>query len=94
MVKRGGKTHLVQCKQYRARQVTLSMVRDFYGAMSSQRNMESGFFVTTGSATLEAGKFAEENSIELIDGSKLLEYIRMSKYDAVPKAAMHVPPVD
>jgi restriction system protein len=79
VVSKAGKTHFVQCKKYRERQVTLSMVRDFYGAMSSRRNLEGGFFVTTGTATLDARKFAEENSIELIDGARLLEYVRMSK---------------
>jgi restriction system protein len=86
-VSKGGKTHLVQCKQFRTTQVSLSMVRDFYGAMSSRRKLEGGFFVTTGSATLEARKFAEENSIELIDGAKLLDYIRLSKQTLVPRAS-------
>ncbi len=72
-----GKSHVVQCKKYRERRATLSMVRDFYGAKASKGNREKGYFVTTGDATLEAKKFAEENSIEVIDGPRLMEYLSL-----------------
>jgi restriction system protein len=78
IISKDNKLHFVQCKKYQEKQVTLSMVRDFYGAMAAKRNREKGFFVTTGTATLDAQKFAEENSIELIDGPRLMEYIRLT----------------
>ncbi len=78
IISKNNKLHFVQCKKYLERQVTLSMVRDFYGAMAAKRNREKGFFVTTGTATLDAQKFAEENSIELIDGPRLMEYIGLT----------------
>jgi len=34
VVKKDGKTSLVQCKNYRVSKVSLSMVRDFYGAIN------------------------------------------------------------
>ncbi len=77
IVKKGGITYYVQCKKYRENQVTLSMMRDFYGAMSSQANTNPSFFVTTGTFTLDARKFAEDNAIEAIDGSRLMEYLKM-----------------
>lgn len=92
IISKDNKLHFVQCKKYREKQVTLSMVRDFYGAMAAKRNREKGFFVTTGPATLDAQKFAEENSIELIDGPKLLEYMKMSKLGTVQKTAIHATP--
>ncbi len=52
------------------------MMRDFYGAISSQANTNPSFFVTTGTFTLDARKFAEENAIEAIDGSRLMEYLK------------------
>ncbi len=52
------------------------MMRDFYGAISSQANTNLSFFVTTGTFTLDARKFAEENAIEAIDGSRLMEYLK------------------
>jgi restriction system protein len=89
IISKDNKLHFVQCKKYLEKKVTLSMVRDFYGAMAAKRNREKGFFVTTGTATLDAQKFAEENSIELIDGPRLLEYIQMSKHNVVQKTASH-----
>ncbi len=73
---KNGKSSFVQCKKYRENQVTLSMMRDFYGAISSQANTNPSFFVTTGTFTLDARKFAEENAIEAIDGSLLMEYLK------------------
>lgn len=76
IVAKNGRSSFVQCKKYRENQVTLSMMRDFYGAMSSQANTNPGFFVTTGAFTLDARKFAAENTIEAIDGSRLMEYLK------------------
>jgi restriction system protein len=75
VVHKDGKAHFVQCKKYREKQVTLSMMRDFYGAMAAKGSREKGFFVTTGDVTLEAGKFAEGNSIEVINGPSLMDYL-------------------
>jgi restriction system protein len=76
IVKKNGRVSYVQCKKYRENQVTLSMMRDFYGAISSQAITNPSFFVTTGTFTLDARKFAEENAIEAIDGSRLMEYLK------------------
>jgi len=76
IVTKNGKSSFVQCKKYRENQVTLSMMRDFYGAISSQANSNPSYFVTTGTFTLDARKFAEENAIEAIDGSRLMEYLK------------------
>lgn len=76
IVKKDGRPSFVQCKKYRQNQVTLSMVRDFLGALSSFANSNPAFFVTTGTFTLDARKFAGENGIEAIDGSRLMEYLK------------------
>ena len=76
IVRKNGRTSYVQCKKYRENQVTYSMMRDFYGAVSSQANTNPSFFVTTGTFTLDAKKFAEKNAIEAIDGSRLMEYLK------------------
>jgi len=76
VVRKNERTSYVQCKKYRENKVTLSMMRDFYGAISSQTNTNPSFFVTTGTFTLDARKFAEENTIEAIDGSRLMEYLK------------------
>jgi restriction system protein len=77
IVKKDGRSSLVQCKNYRVSKVSLSMVRDFYGAMNANLNFEAGYFITTGMFTLEANHFADDKPIELIDGAKLMDYARL-----------------
>lgn len=84
IVKKDGRTSFVQCKKYQTSKVSLSMVRDFYGAMNSNLNFESGYFITTGIFTLEAKHFAEDKPIELIDGSKLMDYVRITESKEIP----------
>jgi restriction system protein len=85
IVKKDGKTSLVQCKQYRVSKVSLSMVRDFYGAMNANLNFEAGYFIITGMFTLEARHFADDKPIELIDGAKLMDYVRLASAKEQPQ---------
>ncbi|HAM52409.1 MAG TPA: hypothetical protein DCP92_17565 [Nitrospiraceae bacterium] len=78
IVKKDGGTSLVQCKNYRVSKVSLSMVRDFYGPMNANLNIGGGYFITTGMFTLGAKHFADDKRIELIDGAKLMAYVRMA----------------
>jgi restriction system protein len=84
IVKKDGRTSLVQCKNYRISKVSLSMVRDFYGAMNANLNFEAGYFITTGMFTLEARNFAYDKPIELIDGAKLMDYVRLGSAKEAP----------
>jgi len=77
IARKEGKTSLIQCKNYRTSKVSLSMVRDFYGAMNANLNYVSGYFMTTGVFTLEARHFAEDKPIELIDGARLMDYVNI-----------------
>lgn len=85
IIRKEGRTSFVQCKKYQTSKVSLSMVRDFYGAMNANLNFESGYFITTGIFTLEAKHFAEDKPIELIDGSKLMDYVRMTESQEMPQ---------
>ncbi len=69
-----GQTHFIQCKKYITRKVTLSEVRDFYGAMADA-GCRRGFFVTTGFFTLDAEQFAAGKQVELMNGERLVEYL-------------------
>ncbi len=71
-----GKDHLIQCKRYTNRQVSVGAVRDFYGAISDNMNAE-GHFITTQFFTTEAKQFAKGKPIELIDQFRLLNLIKM-----------------
>jgi len=95
-----GKKYFVQCKKFMTREVTPHDVRDFLGAITNINNLaEKGFFVTTNGFTLMAEKAAEGNPrIELIDGSRLIQYYKMaygetaSERPFIQPAAPPIPP--
>jgi restriction system protein len=67
---RGHERSLVQCKQWRARQVGVSVVRELYGVMAAE-HVSGGYVMTSGSFTRDAKEFAAGRNIELIDGREL-----------------------
>jgi len=71
--------HYIQCKKYITSTVGPGELRDFYGAIADHLAQAKGYFITTNKFTLEAERFAEDKPIELIDGNKLIKYIRMSE---------------
>ena len=75
-----GITHYIQCKNFITRTVSVGDVRDFYGALANKLANGKGYFITT-KFTLEAQKFAEDKPIELIDGFRLMEYIKLAERD-------------
>ena len=72
-------TNYIQCKKFTTNKVPVSAIRDFYGALANKLANGKGYFITTNTFTLEAEKFAEDKPIELIDGLKLVRYIRMTE---------------
>jgi restriction system protein len=67
---RGRERFLVQCKQWRARQVSVTVVRELYGVMAAE-GVAGGYVVTSGTFTKDAKEFASGRNIELIDGKGL-----------------------
>lgn len=65
-----GEHVLVQCKQWRAFKVGVSVVRELYGVMAAQ-GASGGIVVTSGRFTDEAVAFAEGRNVRLVDGPKL-----------------------
>lgn len=74
-LKKSGETFLVQCKQWRAIKVGVTIVRELYGVMAA-RGATGGFVVTSGVFTDEAHAFAKGRNIELMDGKALHALIR------------------
>lgn len=66
--------YLVQCKQWRAMQVGVAVVRELYGAMAAD-GAAGGIVVTSGRYTPEALRFAEGRNLTLIDGPRLQRMI-------------------
>jgi restriction system protein len=69
-----GKRYLVQCKQWRSRQVGVTVIRELCGVMSTE-NAQGGIVVTSGQFSREASEFAQRSRIELFDGARLQELI-------------------
>lgn len=83
VLERGAETALVQCKQWRAQRVGVSVVRELYGVMAAQ-GAAAGFVVTSGSFTPDAVEFASGRNVQLIAGRELYEMIRAVRA-AVPR---------
>ena len=75
VLSKGGERFLVQCKQWKAFKVGVTVVRELYGVMAA-RGAAGGFVVTSGRFTEEATRFADGRNIRLIDGPALLRLIR------------------
>lgn len=79
VLRKDGVTHYVQCKKFITSKVSVGDVRDFYGALADHFADGTGYFITTNVFTAEAELFAKDKPIELIDGNKLISYIRMAE---------------
>lgn len=75
ILKRDGETFLVQCKQWKAYKVGVSIVRELYGVMAA-KGAAGGFVVTSGAFTEEARAFAVGRNIHLMDRRALHALIR------------------
>lgn len=71
---KGSDRFLVQCKHWRKMSVGVTVIREFYGVMTS-RAVTGGFVVASGSFTPDAEAFASKCRIELIDGRRLAEWM-------------------
>ncbi|MCX6761963.1 MAG: restriction endonuclease [Candidatus Moranbacteria bacterium] len=78
---KGGVKHYIQCKKFITQQVSVGAMRDFYGAVVNKLSDAKSFFITTNVFTLEAENFAIGKPIELIDGKKLMEYVKLAGLD-------------
>jgi restriction system protein len=90
VAEKNGIKHYIQCKKFIIRHVPVGAIRDFYGAIADRGAQAKGFFITTNTFTLDAEKFAESIPVELIDGYKLCEYIKMAQTDAAIPPAVEV----
>jgi len=73
-----GDTVLVQCKQWRAYKVGVTVVRELYGVMAA-RGAAAAIVVTSGRFTVEAEEFAAGRNVRLIDGRQLHALIRSTE---------------
>ena len=88
VLRKDGETFLVQCKQWKALKVGVTVVRELYGVMAA-RGAAGGFVVSSGRFTDEAQAFAQGRNIQLLTGPALLQLIRSGR----PTAGASTAPV-
>lgn len=75
ILRKNGKTTLVQCKQWQSRQVGVTIVREMYGLLVHHQ-AAAVKIVALGNYTDDARRFAQGKPIELIQGSELISTVR------------------
>lgn len=90
LVLRGhGETVLVQCKQWRERQVGVDKVRELFGVVTAER-ANRGILVTSGNFTNDAHSFKVGKPLALVDGPALAQLVR--DIQPAPPPAASSPP--
>ena len=78
VLRRGGEKFLVQCKQWKAFTVGVTIIRELYGVMAAN-GAAGGMVVTSGRFTDDANAFAAGRNVTLIDGPALLKLIQRAQ---------------
>lgn len=89
VIRRATDTYLVQCKQWRTHRVGVKVVREMLGLVTARR-ATGAIVVTAGEFTNEAKDFAARQPVELIDGPRLAQLIRVVQ----KRPATSLPSVD
>ena len=77
VLRKGSEKFLVQCKQWRAFTVGVTVVRELYGVMAA-KGAAGGFVVTSGRFTEEAKAFASGRNVKLVDGPRMFGLIKQA----------------
>lgn len=75
ILRKDGRRVLVQCKQWRRRQIPVSVMREMYGLLA-HHGADEVKIACVGTYTRDAAQFANGKPIELIGGEELLRMIR------------------
>lgn len=82
-LRRGNERMVVQCKQWRTRQVPVQEVRALWGVVASE-SASGGIFVTCGGYTKDALAFARGKNLRLVDGATLVTMLRGVQAEEIP----------
>jgi restriction system protein len=91
IARKGREIFLIQCKQWRATQVGVSVVRELFGVMAAQ-GATGAFVVSIGPFSADAKAFAEGRNIELVNANELLKARRPAARMAEPSPASSASP--
>ncbi len=81
IVSKGGRRELVQCKQWKRRQVGAATVREMWGLVD-HHGADAVHIVSLGDFTPDAARFARGKPIHLVTGRDLLERVRAAQAGA------------
>ena len=85
ILRKDGRRTLVQCKQWRRRQVPVNVVREMHGLLAHY-NADAVRIAAIGGFTRDAARFAADKPITLIDGPTLLALVHSVQSHARPTA--------
>jgi restriction system protein len=91
ILRKNGRTELVQCKQWRREQINVSVVREMWGLVHHHR-ADAVKIVAVGEFTRAAMVFARDKAIELISGESLLEAVHASQSISPQSARTKIEP--
>ena len=84
VLRKDGRTTIVQCKHWQTRHVGVKPMRELYGVMTAE-SADGAVFVTSGDYTPEARAFAEDKPIGLVNGPALVELIDRVRQRTPPR---------
>ena len=73
-LRKSDESALVQCKQWKAQKVGVSVVREMFGVLTAS-HADKVIIITSGRYTQQAIDFASDKRITLVDGTELLSLI-------------------
>jgi len=76
-------TTLVQCKQWRSKNVGVAVIREMFGVMTAE-NASKVVIICCGGFTRDAKSFAENKPIELVGGTELLSIVKAIQNNSTP----------
>lgn len=86
ILRKDGKTTLVQCKQWKTQRVDVKIVREMFGLLA-HHGASAVKIVAVGNYTSDAQRFAQGKPIELIHGEALLAMVREGQTPTATQAA-------
>lgn len=90
ILRKGRLVVLVQCKQWKTRQVAVGVVRELLGVVALE-GADAGIVVTCGVFTKDAREFAQRANITLIDGMAVLRLAEGVQLAPPARAGIAVP---
>lgn len=87
ILRKAGKTTLVQCKQWKTQRVDVKVVREMFGLLA-HHGAAAVKIVAVGDYTADARRFAQGKPIELIHGEALLAMVRTVQMPTPAKATI------